>query len=44
MSGKTADDLTKSMKKRLGIVNPLDGAIVHPEECKCIWVALESAY
>jgi hypothetical protein len=35
MSGKAADDLTKSMKKRLGIVNPLDGAVVHPEECKC---------
>ncbi|GHJ87658.1 hypothetical protein NliqN6_4060 [Naganishia liquefaciens] len=32
ISGKNADDLTKSMKKRLGIVNPLDGAIVHPEE------------
>ncbi|KAJ9125799.1 hypothetical protein QFC24_002583 [Naganishia onofrii] len=31
-SGKRADDLTKSMKKRLGIVNPLDGAVVHPEE------------
>jgi hypothetical protein len=34
MTGKAADDLTKSMKKRLGIVNPLDGAVVHPEECK----------
>ncbi|KAJ9114412.1 hypothetical protein QFC20_001555 [Naganishia adeliensis] len=32
MTGKAADDLTKSMKKRLGIVNPLDGAVVHPEE------------
>jgi hypothetical protein len=36
-SGKRADDLTKSMKKRLGIVNPLDGAVVHPEECELPW-------
>lgn len=25
-------DLTRSLKKKLNIVNPLDGAIVHPEE------------
>jgi hypothetical protein len=27
--------LTEKMKKKLGIVNPLDGLIVHPEECRC---------
>lgn len=25
------DDLTRTLKKRLNIVNPLDGAVVHPE-------------
>jgi hypothetical protein len=28
------EDLTRSVKKRLGIVNPLDGAVVHPEVCE----------
>jgi hypothetical protein len=28
------EELTKSVKKRLGIVNPLDGAVVHPEVCE----------
>lgn len=49
MTGKAADDLTKSMKKRLGIVNPLDGAVVHPEECKqasstCVWNRTDTSF
>jgi hypothetical protein len=39
-SGSTDDhgieELTKSVKKRLEITNPLDGAVVHPEVCESI--------
>jgi hypothetical protein len=28
-------ELTRKLRKKLGIVNPLDGLVVHPEECEC---------
>lgn len=32
-SAGTDAGVTQRMRKRLGIVNPLDGIVVHPEEC-----------